>query len=215
MKKLIYQYYAEAPNSGPSIKTEFNYWELSKQSVSKYAEQCDADYKFLSHPFGHSPFYGIFLPFIEGWCKEYDAVCFMDSDILATTNFDNIFDHIEDDRINYVQMKLKSKDHWLDSHGGHGNSGVVVFPRKIYESIGNYFNKHIKNPPKGRMGGWDQLMINLYVIEQKKFKGLPDKFNWHMTRWSHDLRWDQTLIHYHRNHKEWMKDEIHDARILK
>ena len=217
MKTLIYQYYRDRARAtdGPCLDLGYEYHVLSRKSVSKYAEKCGSDYKFLDHDFGHAPFYGIFLPFIEGWCEEYDAICFMDSDILATNNFDNVFDHIQDDRINYVQMKLKSRNQWLDAHGGHGNSGFVVFPRKIYSLVNEYFNRNIENPPGGHMGGWDQLMINLFVIEQQKFNGLPERFNWHLGRWDQEPRFDQTLIHYHRKYKGWMKDEFNDERIMK
>lgn len=229
MKYLIYQYYRKLPNNEKNkfiIDDVNDYFMLSEKSISAYANKFDNEYKFFNYPMGdHPPFYGIFLPFTEQWCHDYDAVCFIDSDILATIHSKNIFDNAADDRISSMWMRThavwrrnKNTEYWADK--GHTNSGVVVFPRAVYEPMIE-FCKTLRDREKvetrvfNMLGNFDQAQINLFVKQQNKFHKLSEEFNYHLGREPHGKRFDQSLIHYHRKHKSMMHKDFDDGRILK
>lgn len=229
MKTLIYQYYhAPPPNDDHYIKTEFSYWELSEQSIRAYANKIGSDYKFLSSGHKLCPFYGIFVPFLQGWCEDYDAICFVDSDMLATVNSESIWDHASQDELSAYFMATKgvcsaypSLKYFHDK--GHINSGTVVFPRAIYNDMKEYLKQleeHHKLVVKGdkmigALGKFDQAFINLFVNKHQKSKSLSQNFNYHLGRLTKDFRWKASLIHYHRAHKPLMKTDFNDERILK
>ena len=219
MKTLIYQYYRDAAKStdGPAITVGYEYWKHSRKTIQKYAHDVSgSDYKFLDHDIGMSPFYGIFVPLIEGWADDYDAICFIDSDILATKNSKSVFNYSNEDCISFNQMGVKACHPWLRERGGHGNTGTVIIPRQMYKPLLNYFENNVgKLQNEIHMGGWDQQLINMFVVSQQKFNPLPNEFNWHMTRYDQTKRWEQSLIHYHRENKKMMSDEFNDNRILK
>jgi len=221
---LIYQYFRDPvlddqPHEKPWRQIMgTGYHKLSKQSISKYAEKCNVEYKFLDHYIGYSTFYGIFLPFLEYWAHDYDAVCFVDSDVLATVNFENVFTHMQPDCVNISLTGTKSNNEWLDQQGGIANSGVVIFPKNIYGDITDFVLNNInKNSGRGKWGNWDQLIINRFLVHSKKVNNLPKQFNWHMGKYSNDKnsRCSQTLIHYHGKFKVLIETEFHDECILK
>lgn len=222
MNFLIYQYF-EIKDDKMHSKINFPYQEISKKSISKYAETFGIDYIFYDNGAPYFTFYGIFLPFLNGDYKKYDAICFIDSDVLATTSAKNIFNGINIDRINTNHMntgplvveKISSGDPWNDI--GHANSGVVVFPKKIYSNIINFIgdlSSHFHSNDVSLLGGYDQLVINNF---EKKYgySDLNFKFNYHLGRYNFDLRIDAHLIHYHRNYKKNMVSDMENEWILK
>lgn len=232
-KNLIYQYYAERGQSPAYIRPNFQYYKLSEQSISAYAKKHGAEYKMLSGelPAGLPMFFGIFVPFFEDWAKEYDNICFMDSDILATINAKNVFNFASDTAISAYFMdtrrrwgKSKLDAFWADK--GHANSGVVVFPRAIYDQMREYAVPSNIWRPKAplqfskALGDFDQAAINFFMRDTNNYAVLPRSFNYHMQRYGTTpagaaARWGQDLIHYHRRHKNLMQTDFQDSRILK
>lgn len=235
MKYLVYQYYRE-PNTdrlkkdrpGVYIKSDYEYYEYSKKSTSKYAEKVGAEYKFFNHPLpgNISPFFGIFLPFMEKWCHDYDAVCFLDSDIMATVNAKNIFDVASKEDISANMMNTAARwrkqrqFEWFSSIGGHFNSGVVVFPKPVYNKLIDFTstigNRHEKRGQvENSIGSFDQAQLNMFIKKENKYLKLDDEFNYHLGRKKHEYRFDMSLIHYHRHNKPMMRQDFDDKRILK
>lgn len=245
MRNLIYQYYrqpeSKTKNATHTVKTGFDYHELSKQSISKYAEKCGAEYKFLDEPLRNdiSPFFGIFLPFFNEWCYEYDNVCFVDSDMFATIHSENIFDHASKD---FISACLVNTVHrwgahnpafkWFTELGGNFNSGIVVFPRPVYSELIKYLSDLddrmdrlvSENNFEWLIGSLDQSQVNLFIRDQsiandeKQYKILSDNFNFHMNVRKHSERFDADkswLIHYHRDKKRMMKEDFENDAILK
>lgn len=230
MKKLIYQYF-----SG-----ENDYPLMSSRSIKAYAEKYGCDYKYIvgGHPIRFH--YGIFLPFLDNSCDNYDAILFLDTDMLATQCGEDVFDYMTDDigiwHLNDGPAKPKEKK-MVDEHSavvcpkwmskGHGNTGTVLFPRAVYLR----FKAHIKNLAKLdqearkavnlspgnhplQFGGWDQYVVNSFNYE-RGVNFLNCKFNWHLNQLPMEGRWDATFIHYHGNLKDMLRKEFNDGKILK
>jgi len=215
MPQLIYQYYVNKPKSESHISVDFPYWELSKKSISKYAENCHADYRFLEDEHLTNPFYGIFLPFLQGWCHAYDKVCFIDSDVLAVSTAKNIFEISSDDCVTVSQLAHQRGHPYFKNKGGYVNTGITVIPRAIYNDFTKYATDMIDKKIPMKYGGHDQYIVNEYIASRDKFCSLDTEFNWHMTRYDQTKRFDQSLIHYHRKTKPIMKTDFEDDRILK
>ena len=226
-RNLIYQYYYDFHGSDSHIDVGYKYYMLSKQSIEAYANKVGAEYVFIDKPID-VPFYGVFLPFQEGWYKDYDNICHIDCDFLATNKAKNVFDFTPDNAISinfmttdrglkYREMMPKMRER------GHANSGIVNFPKAINDQFAEYVNTELEsyNANKHKdirikdMGDFDQAFINLFIGRTGLYQPLSDEFNWHMSRQEHRLRWHQSLIHYHRRHKNLMKEDFPDDRILK
>jgi hypothetical protein len=182
---LIYQYY-ETKNS-----TTPEFVEYSKKSIQTYANKIGAEYKF------------------------YDAICFIDSDVLSNPkNIENIFNSYNKDKISLHHMNtgplvvdpIESTGVWKNT--GHGNSGVVIFPKKCYKHFIEYLgdlSSHWKNN-KNELGSYDQLIVNNYT-KDNEFTNLDFRFNYHLGRYDHNLKDEQVLIHYHLNNKKYIVNE--------
>lgn len=232
MKTLIYQYYkTPVTPSDVYIQTDKEYHMISAKSIKKYAEKIGADYKLLDGDLPHNlpPFFGIFQPFFEGWIHDYDKVCFIDSDILATIKSDNIFNVTPDDCLsaNFMTTQHRMKKLTLGNPNfsfwkkhGHINSGVVVIPRSEYSDLVDYlkdvdtiFDK--SDVVYTSLGNFDQAFVNYYVRHVNRYHMLPPKYNYHLTREDHSKRFEQDLIHYHRKNKSLMFEDINKDMILK
>tara|TARA_B100000927_G_C16470342_1_gene471291 strand:- start:2248 stop:2955 length:708 start_codon:yes stop_codon:yes gene_type:complete len=220
-KFLIYQYFEEKSHHLNS-KITFKYQDLSKKSISKYAHKFSIDYKFYDNGAPFLTYYGIFLPFLNGNYKNYDAICFIDSDVLATIDAIDIFENIDINNINTLHMntgplvveKINSENPWNEL--GHANSGVVVFPKLIYEKIVKFLgdlSEHFKKNDHNYLGGYDQLVVNNF---EKKygFSNLNYKFNYHLGRYNVNERKNTYFIHYHRNFKKLMNQDIEKEWVL-
>lgn len=234
MKTLIYQYYHTPtrenyrPHRNYYLKFKFPYWELSEKSIRAYAHKVGSDYKFLNSGHPICPYYGIFVPFLEGWCDDYDAICFIDSDMLATVNSESIWEYASTEAISAWCMPRTQATRRYPSleyfhKTGHINTGTVIFPRAIYndfkkelEGLEEYHSL-IKNGDRmiAALANGDQAFINLFVSKQQNSKFLPKIFNYHLGRLSRNNRWEASLIHYHRDKKQIMRTEFYDDRILK
>lgn len=231
---LVYQYYRdhkkekrENDNVGSYLQMGYDYWDYSEKSIKAYAKKIKCDYKFLDQPLKDnlSPFFGIFIPFVEGWCHDYDAICFIDSDIMATTKAKDIFKTASKESISAHLLRRsygwKDEDYsWFREIGGQFNSGTVVFPRAVYNDLIKFCktlkSRHAnRSAMAGRIGGLDQAQVNFFMREQNSYHKLDKEFNYHLTDYRHENRWDASLIHYHRKHKHMMKEEFRDNRILK
>ena len=240
MKTLIYQYYrnhALEPRKeeikDSYLDVGYEYWEYSRKSIEKYAEVCDSEYKFLSNPIKDNlpPFFGIFNPFLEEWCHEYDSMCFIDSDVLATVHAKNVFEYASKENISahFLKMQLKpaAGKYWFDK-GGILNSGVVVFPRAVYtdliefcKTINERYKKDWSAPNSKRrqsynyLGGYDQSYLNFFIEEKDSYTELDKEFNYHLTMYNHKGLWEASLIHFHRLSKKWIDIHFKDKKTLK
>ena len=227
MKTLIYQYYRKLPQQARThhiIKDDDNYFEYSQKSIQAYAEKYGHDYKFMSDEHPISPFYSIFNPFTEGWAEKYDAICWVDADILATTDAKDIFSQYHPNKISVYFMKSQrrwrgnSMFKWFQDKG-HINSGVVIWPRSLYKFVTQYldlqkeFNK--RTILETSLGNFDQAIVNKIVRELDDYHEMDNMWNYHLGRYSHEARWDANLIHYWREHKNMLVDDFKDNRILK
>jgi len=235
---LIYQYYRD-PNreqtqrsrAGVFVQTGTNYYTYSRASIGAYAKKIGAEYLFLDQelPNGLPPFYGIFLPFIdEGthkWYHNFEYICFVDSDFLATIHAKNVFDYANPDAISawwmptMARWKGKPGYEWFAEHG-HINSGVVIFHRSMFAELVEFASTieqrdRKRNAMENSMGGFDQGIINGLIWRQKKYHCIPEEFNYHLGRKPPEGRFENSLVHYHRQHKRMMKNDFEQAIILK
>ena len=226
-KLLIYQYYRHVPDTGKTVNAGYNYHEFSSSSIMAYAKNIGVEYQFINHEIPVSPFYGIFLPFTEGWCHDYDAVCFIDSDILATVHAPSVFEHASKELISIHLMStarprgknLSDVEYFINN--GILNSGVVVFPRSSYESL----IEHTKNledyhnsitSDHESIGSLDQAFMNLYIRDvAKTYHNLDKKFNYNLSRNSFSTRFTNYFVHYHRSFKRNIKEDFYNSSIIK
>jgi hypothetical protein len=234
VKHVFYQYFKTARQKTLVETASFNYVNLSLDSIGAYARKYGYERRFESKtivPF--SEFYGIFLPFLEGWCWDYDSICFVDCDIMASTEAENIYDYVSMDTINaYVQPSLSMVAHETDSRfefyrqkmGGWVNSGVVVFPKSIYsdliyflKDLPEYFEMRMQTYPMS-IGFFDQFVVNEFIRLNGSWNALPEKFNYihgHPDVWHQIKEEEAQLHHYHRKSKEKMLQAFESGKILK
>lgn len=229
MRFLIYQYFDKPIN----INKE-NYWDYSIQSIKKYAEKIHCEYRFISGGAPFHPHYGTLIPFLDGRYEDFDALIYIDCDVLATIESKNILEYINHADINISHMNtgpltvpaVNSGDPWGDI--GHANAGVIVFPKKSYKGFIDFLgnledhweidlnNNNFKKP--NTYGGGDQQILNNYAkFLNNPLINLSYIFNFHMSRYDHDLRFTSSLIHYHGSDKNRMimiKD-FKEEKILK
>lgn len=230
MKKLVYQYF-----TGSST-----YHEKSAQSLKAYAERLGAEYRLYNNRVPLSKYYGTFAPFFDLSYKNYDVMFYADSDILATTNCENVFDCMEENKIGIHHMAMcpyvlenKRQDviamakayeisQWFDK--GHGNAGTVLFPSSVYEDFCSYIEtlNLLNNIASKRaalnhlpFGGYDQYVINQFNANRGDNTYLPWIFNYHLNQYDHDKRTEATLIHYHGGNKKLLHEDFEQPFILK
>ena len=251
MKTLIYQYYYTKPGTENSIDPGFQYYEMSKNSISAYASMIGSDYIFMNHEIPTTPFYGIFEPFRKGneekpyWCENYDYICFVDSDILATRNAKNVFEVASDSKItiNRSESVLSHEQHRLPENilkynstfAGdprytpkdqnpldpgrhntyHANSGVVIFPKKVFKHFNKYISYNLDTYEPVKMGGFDQYLVNMYLMDNG-YHNMHMFYNFNLGRFPRtEDPYAPYLLHYHRSKKKMMRLEYNSDRILK
>jgi hypothetical protein len=228
MKTLIYQYYYSLPwneRSHHIMNDENKYSDYSRQSIKAYADKFGHDYKFMDHKHPVSPFYSIFNPFTEGWAEEYDAICWMDADILATTTADDVFSQFHPGKISAYFMETQNR--WKDGgifewfkDKGHANSGVIIWPRACYRFV-REFTKDLQDLHDNRtvletsLGNFDQAQVNKILRELDAYKEMDKSWNYHLGRYPHENRWNAHLIHYWRKFKPMLLKDFENDRILK
>lgn len=231
MKTLIYQYYYSLPQNKRThhiMEDKNQYQQFSRKSISKYAEKYGHDYKFLDQEHPVSPFYGIFVPFTEGWCHDYDAICWMDADILATTHGADVFSQHDPDKISAYFMETQNRWKGMADDSpwgwfkdkGHINSGVVIFPRSVYDFVTEYVSdlQHLhdtRSELETSIGNFDQAIVNKIVMKLDSYHEMFREWNYHMGRYNVDERFNANLIHYWRKFKTNMIGDFDDGRILK
>lgn len=225
---LFYQYYHNEPHISRAVKTGYNYHDFSKSSVQAYAEKYDYSYLLIEKQIPVSPFYGIFLPFTEKWCHEYDAVCFFDSDIMITSHARDLIEFCSDSYISAHLMKNKKIGgkmyEQLDffRQNGFVNSGVVCFPRNVYTFMENYLSDieqlhSTLGPMHEYIGGLDQAIINFMLKNELNWNlcDLDKSFNYNMSRYPYSRRFVNDVLHYHRTFKQYMYTDFNTDIILK
>ena len=224
MKFLIYQY-SDNLNA---------HAELSKASVQAYANKISADYVFLDSSAPISYYYGIFIPFIEKKFYDYDYICFVDTDILINKRFADIRSFLDENTINAVKLKFRNPRiepsnydrlnfFYFIKENGYINSGVVIFPKKLYSKLEEYLinleELHDKSIDiVGKMiGGYDQAILNEFIYETGLLNELPQKFNYTIRNNPLSMRFNSTFIHYNgKSYKRIIKTDYKRVnRILK
>jgi len=154
----------------------------------------------------YSPYYGIWTPLLNDDCHKYDAICYIDCDVLATSHARDITKHISKDSISahFVMGKI-----WA-------NSGVVSFPRSLYSKFTTYLSnlRALHKMPRKYPGNRDQKILNYFMIPDR-YHDLAPEFNWLMFRYDINNRLDKSLIHYMIGFKKMMKSDFPDPKILK
>lgn len=211
MKCLIYQYFHQIKQRAEKKKPP--YWQLSQNSINAYARKYRHDYLFLSHKVKPSFWYGSFELFLnktyQSILDNYDLICYIDTDVLATIDAPDIFQAVGRQHISANYLKCYHQV----------NAGIVVFPQSEYQNLRDWLSKnleiiHWRN--SWPMGPFDQQVLNLY-LHQGQFARLPKQFNWMPHIYGEENRLTgRNLIHYLAQYKNTLmeKDYEHD-RILK
>jgi hypothetical protein len=151
MKVLVYQFHKKdtftmIPDGFRTIPVESygNYWELSAKSVKKYADKWGFDYLFLNPgpEDDYKPFMFNETQFeryrsIE-FLKNYDAVLYIDSDVLITPDADNIVDIYNDGYTNICTstglgakiLESHVKDSFSHERSIKADVGIMIFYKK-------------------------------------------------------------------------------------
>lgn len=139
MKVLLYQFHVENCFSNEEHKYG-KYWELSHKSCSKYAARHGFDYILDYYPNKESwnPLFS-FMP-EPGWeqfkaiqyLKDYDAVIFIDSDVLIKPNADNIVEEYKKENSNIVvNTRIGNKIFKMyESDTLQFNTGIIIWYNK-------------------------------------------------------------------------------------
>lgn len=231
MKTLIYQYYYSLPKEKRThhiMEDKNNYQDYSRESIQAYAEKHGHEYMFLDQEHPVNPFYGIFLPFTEGWASDYDAICWMDADILATTDAKDVFEQYDAGKISAYFMETQNR--WKDrpddgpwgwfKDKGHINSGVVIFPKSVYPYVTNFVSDlqelhDTRSELETSLGNFDQAIVNKIVRNLDSYHKMKPEWNYHMGRYPQENRWGANLIHYWRQFKPMLIEDFKDERIMK
>ena len=232
MKALIYQYFDKPVSADTS-----QYWNCGVPSIKAYAKKPKLAYRLVSDPAPFHPHYGTLMPFWQKWYDDWDCLIYIDADVLAMVDSRNILDYINYDEINISHMNsgplrkdvppVESQPPW--GPAGHANAGVVVIPKAAYKDFAEYlgdFSRHwARDKNNGNwdapntFGGGDQQVFNMYAKEiNRALPNLSWHFNYHMTRYEHDRRFESSLIHYHgkpANRKIMINDFHNDKRVIK
>ncbi len=228
MKNLIFQYYKVISEDVCSLPRRYRrslnvpYWEMSSQSISAYARKVEADYIFDTSTELLDTHYSIFIPFITDLYKHYDNICFIDSDVLATACSSNIFLNIDSSLINLVQsntgpMKVHKFGKIADwQNRTELNSGVVVFPKSTFRALKNKVREipayYERNPWSN--GGYDQEILFDFAIDYG-YNNLHYKFNYMLSYYNNQHKFDNSLIHYHYTTKHLLEKDFNRDEILK
>lgn len=224
MRNLIYQYFE--PTRRPMLPKEYefdrDYWQFSKVSIEAYARKIGADYLFEESGAPFDPHFSLFNMFLSDRCNEWDNICFIDCDVLATVNSRNIFTNASKTKLNVIQSNtgplhtepFEKIAEWRNSN--ELNTGVVIFPRAIYHKVRMYaaFIEDYYKTDSWEHGGFDQEMIWDFAT-QHGFENLEPQFNYMITYYRPENRFTQSLIHYHYNMKHKLPHDFHKPMILK
>jgi len=205
---LIYQYFCKSNGMYCDVDST-DYYQLSHQSIQKYCLQHNIDYELFDNGHKITPFYGIFVPFCLNHIYNYDAICFIDSDILATKNSINVFDYYHESKITANIMDL-----------GHANTGVVIFPKSFFTEIQTNILDKLEDmhdkilPIMDKYGPFDQYLINKFYLPDK-INNLPKHMNWVIHRYGLKNRFEKSLIHYNMAYKSHIHKDFVSDLILK
>lgn len=208
MKTAIFQFLI-----GPS-----NGQEVCIKSINTYAKKYNMKHFLSTKPLINGPHimfekYQLFQLFNEG----YDRVLYLDADILATPNAENIFDRYSEDnkfyaydendhtecmdRDKYIYEKTSNLEWPINQKGKkrYFNAGVMIFSRNIFNVCKNTFDlSDIPNWPEIWYFG-EQTIVNYWVTKSNvKFQSIDYNFNrMHLGNFDHNNeRYKANFIHY-------------------
>ena len=212
MKTLIYQYYQSAEFTN-LINDADKYYTYSHNSVSVYSKKINTEYRLFTQGHEVHPMYGVFYPIQSRLAENYDAICFIDSDILVTTQSDNIFEYMSNNTI--------SMHRCLNNKFNYYNSGVVIIPKSVYKALLEYISNledHFESKKvKPTFGGYDQKILNEFA-NKHGCNNLPAKFNWIVPLvkdYPTKQKFQQSFIHYLRKSKSQVIKDYKNNIILK
>jgi hypothetical protein len=173
MKVLLYQFHIK--NFFPTEKYGA-YWELSHESCRQYAETHGFDYKLDLYENKES--WAPLFSFIQEpqweqfrairYLKDYDAVLFVDSDVLIKSNSDNIIEKYKNEGSNIVVNtrignKLLNTDYELNTL--QFNTGVVLWFNKSRNTDNFYDLK-----PKNYAYHGEHFLLSKFVEDRKNLR---------------------------------------------
>lgn len=158
MKVLLYQFHLKTKKRGQrfsygnDLGADYgDYWEISIDSCKKYAEKYGFDYKLLSPTEEEwEPFF-ISEPQFESYraidfLKDYDAVLYIDTDVIVKPNSPNVVERYRSDQTNVVVNTCIGNnllgERWGAINGY--NTGVVIWYNDSY-NIKNLRDEKPKN----------------------------------------------------------------------
>lgn len=206
MKFAIYQYFAKSDTKLCDINSS-DYYNLSHKSVSKYSFNYNIDYQLITKGHKITPFYGIFTPFSESLFDNYDAICFIDSDILITIHAENLFNYYNKHKITcHIMPNL-----------GHANTGVVIFPKIFFSEIKSKIIDNLSDLHTNtfhKYGPYDQFILNKFYLPDK-IHNLPEHMNYILHHRPFESRFEKNIIHYNSYWKDKMHEDFNNPLILK
>ena len=178
MKVLLYQFHIK--NFFPTEKYG-TYWELSHESCRQYAKTYGFDYKL--DLYGNKESWIPLFSFIQEpqweqfrairYLKDYDAVLFVDSDVLIKANADNIIEKYKNENSNIIvntRIGNKILNTNYEKNTLQFNTGVVLWYNKT-QNIENFYNLKPRNYAYRN----DHFLLSKFVENRK---GLRWWENW-------------------------------------
>ena len=208
-KNLVFQY-ADYDESN-------TLWKKSSQSVAAYAKFFTEDYKLLTKGAPRNHRNGIFVPFLEGWYKDYDHLIYVECDILATDVSANIVGLYDETDINagHANTGILVKEKIITEHPywtfGPVDDGVVIIPRTQYDNFMKYVIHCQENDAYPSNGN---VMHEYCMFKNKDVANLEYKFNYRMDRYEPKKKFWQTFIHY-KEDKEQLEKDFDHPKFLK
>jgi len=248
MKFLIYQYFSKEKSkkmkltlsdaSYVNMQTNIDnnledlgfkdFHELSIQSLKAYANKIGVDYILydtLNESINYNPYYGRFYPFKNDLVNYYDAVCYFDCDILATTYAGNIFDYYNPNNITLysrpisVRENLNRLKNKRTIKSRKETSGIIIFPKSVFSDFKN-INLEILDTDDTYQLVVDVIILARY-LKNNFVSQLPHSYNYLMhqiersDKKSIDARFDMNFIHYGLDYKDMLYKDFSSEAILK
>jgi hypothetical protein len=192
MKVLLYQFHMEPSDNENSFfhKEKYDrpiqdkYWELSSITCKRYAEKYGFDYIFDSpNEVDYKPFLFNSLNFekfkVFKYLEHYDAILYVDSDVLIVPNADNI---VEKYNTGWSELVINTsigdkalyKDKLAYKRCGFGNAGVQIYYRySDFSDLYSYKNVLKYNGVDIKDFWWK----NLYLYEPLMTKMENGRYN--------------------------------------
>jgi len=168
--------------SGYSGNTYKKMCDLTFPLIEKYAKKYNADCKLIKLKKDDRPASWQKIPLIKKYLKKYDIVLWIDADVVIIYDEENIFDNIQDEKIQYM-VNHHIKDFTVP------NIGVWIVTKKILPYLDIIWENH----QYINHGLWEQAaLIEMMGYEVDYFRSdlryrtnLFHKTGWLHPKWNH------------------------------